>query len=74
MRPKPQHAVAPSVSPLSRPLREAMRLQEIEHNPLDPEQVAMFAMFERQGWSERQRLDYLRKRRLERSAALTVAE
>ena len=29
---------------------EAMRLQEIEGNPLDAEQIAMFEMFERERW------------------------
>jgi hypothetical protein len=28
----------------------AMRLQEIESNPLSPEDVAMFEMFEREAW------------------------
>ena len=28
----------------------AMRLQEIEGNPLSPEDVAMFEMFERERW------------------------
>ena len=27
-----------------------MRLQEIEGNPLSPDQVAMFEMFEREAW------------------------
>jgi hypothetical protein len=34
---------------------EAMNLQEIEGNPLDAEDVAMFEMFEREGWSDEQR-------------------
>jgi hypothetical protein len=29
---------------------EAMRLQEIEGNPLTPDEVAMFEMFEREAW------------------------
>ena len=29
---------------------EAMVLQEIEGNPLDADDVAMFEMFEREGW------------------------
>ena len=28
-----------------------MHLQEIEGNPLDAEDIAMFEMFEREGWS-----------------------
>ena len=31
---------------------EAMNLQAIERNPLDAEDVAMFDMFEREGWSD----------------------
>ena len=34
---------------------EAMNLQEIEGNPLDPEDIAMFEMFEREGWTDEQR-------------------
>jgi hypothetical protein len=30
---------------------EGMRLQEIEGNPLDADDIAMFEMFEREGWS-----------------------
>jgi hypothetical protein len=30
---------------------EAMNLQAIEGNPLDAEDIAMFEMFEREGWS-----------------------
>ena len=34
---------------------EAMNLQAIEGNPLDAEDVAMFEMFEREGWSDERR-------------------
>lgn len=37
----------------------AMRLQEIEGNPLTHEQIAMFEMFEREAWSHERRLAYL---------------
>jgi hypothetical protein len=30
---------------------EAMHLQVIEDNPLDEEDIAMFEMFEREGWN-----------------------
>jgi len=33
----------------------AMRLQEIEGNPLSPEDVAMFEMFEREAWPHARR-------------------
>jgi hypothetical protein len=39
---------------------EAMRLQEVEGNPLSADQVAMFEMFERDAWNHEQRLAYLR--------------
>ena len=34
---------------------EAMNLQDIEGNPFDAEDIAMFEMFEREGWSDEQR-------------------
>ena len=34
---------------------EAMNLQEIEGNPFDAEDIAMFEMFERDGWTHEQR-------------------
>jgi hypothetical protein len=43
------------------PLAAAMRLQEIESNPLDDEDLALFEMFEREGWSQERRLEYLRQ-------------
>jgi hypothetical protein len=38
---------------------EAMKLQEIEGNPLSADQIAMFEMFEREGWSHQRRLAFL---------------
>ena len=43
-------------------LLEAMALQEIEGNPLDAEQVAMFDMFEHEGWTHEQALAHILKR------------
>ncbi len=37
----------------------AIRLQEIEGNPFTPEEVAMFEMFDREGWSPDKRREYL---------------
>ena len=37
----------------------AMRLQEIEGNPLSAEDVAMFEMFEREAWSHERRRAYI---------------
>jgi hypothetical protein len=31
---------------------EAMNLQDIEGNPFDAEDIAMFEMFEREGWDD----------------------
>ena len=38
---------------------EAMNLQAIEGNPLDAEDIAMFEMFEREGWSHERCLAYI---------------
>lgn len=40
---------------------EAMRLHEIEGNPLDAEDIAMFEMFEREGWSFERHRAYILK-------------
>jgi len=40
--------------------REALRLHEIEGCPLDDEQIAMFDMFHREGWSEEKCLAYIK--------------
>jgi hypothetical protein len=42
----------PTLSVERQRLLEAMNLQAIEGNPLDAEDVAMFEMFEREGWSD----------------------
>lgn len=38
---------------------DAMAMQAIEGNPLSPEQVAMFEMFERERWSHERRRAYI---------------
>lgn len=38
---------------------EAMALQEIEGNPLDAEDIALFEMFERERWSHERRREHL---------------
>jgi hypothetical protein len=45
-----------------------MRLQEIEGNPLDAEQIAMFEMFEREAWTHERRRTYLLARARTRAA------
>lgn len=44
----------------------AMRLQEIEGNPLSAEDIAMFEMFEREEWTHERRIAYI----LDTTAAL----
>lgn len=51
----------------------AMHLQEIEGNPLDSEQVAMFEMFERERWSHERRLAYI-LRRVAKARFVSAAE
>jgi len=64
-----QRRLSPSEVEASRTRRlEAMRLQEIEGNPLSCEDVAMFEMFEREAWSHEQCRGYL----LARTAALAA--
>jgi hypothetical protein len=41
---------------------EAMNLQAIEGNPLDAEDLAMFEMFEREGWSDERCRAYILSR------------
>jgi hypothetical protein len=48
---------------------EAMRIQEIEGNPLSPDQVAMFEMFEREKWSHERCPQYILERSREHSSA-----
>ena len=38
---------------------EAMTLQEIEGNPLSDDDIAMFEMFEREGWTHERRRAYI---------------
>jgi len=42
---------------------EAMNLQAIEGNPLDAEDIAMFEMFEHEGWSDEQCRSYILTRK-----------
>lgn len=43
---------------------EAMHLQEIEGNPLEADDIAMFEMFEREAWPHERRIAYIRERAL----------
>ena len=40
-------------------LAEALHLQAMEGNPLDAEDLTMFEMFEREGFTAKQRRDYI---------------
>jgi hypothetical protein len=51
---------------------QAMAMQEIEGNPLSDDQVAMFEMFEREGWSYERRRRFLDERFM--AARLSAAE
>ncbi len=52
--------LSPSEVELARNRRlVAMRLQEIEGNPLSADDVAMFEMFEREAWSHERRRAYI---------------
>lgn len=48
-------------------------MQAIEGNPLTPDEIAMFAMFEREGWPQEKRRAYV-VRKLELLRRNTVAE
>jgi len=46
-----------------------MHLQVLEGNPLSPEEIAMFAMFEREVWTHEQCHAYLRAQQAKALAA-----
>lgn len=45
-------------------LDEARNLQVIENNPLTDDEIAMFAMFDRNGWTSEQRIEYIKNQHL----------
>jgi hypothetical protein len=51
----------------------AQKLQELEGNPLDAEDVAMFEMFERERWSHERCLSYILERAIQK-AQVAAAE
>jgi hypothetical protein len=63
---------SPSISRLSERLQEAQHLQALEGNPLTDAELAMFEMFEREGWSHERRRAYIAARF--KVAAAPVAE
>jgi len=54
-------------------LREALHLQAMEGNPLSPDQISMFEMFEREGWPEEERIAHILKR-AKAASAVPAAE
>ena len=67
--PKVAERLAPDEIAATRERRlEAMHLQEIEGNPLDAEDIAMFEMFEREGWDVERCLAYIREQALKRQS------
>ena len=54
-------------------LAEAAHLQAIEGNPLTAEEIAMFEMFEREGWSPERRRAHI-MRRIENRGRVAAAE
>lgn len=54
-------------------LAEAIHLQEMEGNPLDAQDRAMFDMFEREGWSQARRRAYIIER-AKQAAMVPAAE
>ena len=49
-------------SATTRRLVEVAHLQAIEGNPLSPDELAMFGMFEREGWSPKKRRAHIARR------------
>jgi len=56
----------------NRLLDEAAHLQEIEGNPLTPDELAMFEMFEREGWPPEDRRAYIVRQIRNRQRTATV--
>ncbi len=52
------HSLASAIGKRQR-RRVAMRLQEIEGNPLRREDIEMFEMFDREGWSDEARRGHI---------------
>lgn len=50
----------------------AVHLQSIEDNPLDAADIAMFEMFDREGWSPERRRAYIRSQATKAQAAVAA--
>jgi len=54
--------------------REALALQEIEGNPLTADEIAMFEMFEREGWDEERCIAFIIEKTERETRARLAAE
>jgi hypothetical protein len=59
MQKAPRRLSAKEVAVARKRRLEAMVLQEIEGNPLNADDIAMFEMFEREGWDHERRRAYI---------------
>ena len=57
-----QHGSSSAATAANGRLAEAAHLQAIEGNPLTAEEIAMFEMFEREGWSPERRRAHIARR------------
>ena len=64
---------SPRAATASGRLAEAAHLQEIEGNPLTPDELAMFERFEREGWSPEDRRAYI-ERQIRNRQRIATAE
>jgi hypothetical protein len=56
---KPKRLTQDEIAKARQRRLEAMNLQAIEGNPLDAEDIAMFEMFEREGWPHERCIAYI---------------
>jgi hypothetical protein len=56
----PRRLSAPEVALTEQRRETAMHLQAIEGNPLTPNEIVMFEIFEQEAWTHEQRRAYLR--------------
>lgn len=59
----------PEAAAMNQRLAEALHLQAIEGNPLLPDEVAMFEMFEREGWPPEDRRAYIARQFTDRESS-----
>ena len=68
-----KHRASRQAATANERLAEAAHLQTIEGNSLSPDELAMFEMFEREGWSPEDRRVYI-ARRFENCERIAAAE